>query len=503
MKRFLTVLLTFLLAGSMKAQYGRVVINEILPWPGNSCGTTAEFVELYNMGPGPVNIGCYIISDGDFSITIPPGTILGPGKFYVLSGQSFIPAPCANIAKDIVADLNWNTCGCTSAPIPTTGDGFMTDGGGATEQVVLLSPTGAVVDAVARGIPAEPSSLITSKSMGGLCTPKKFNLDLMGINYETIGESAGRGNSIARKLDGDCGWVKDTQQSGGATNNTPGETSDFSVSMFITEEINCTGGSATFIVNNSPASFYFPLDYILAQDIDGDGQYTFADVYTTGQDFTAPSMVVGPLPLGSYAINIGPVQGCGYKNFNFAIGPCIPLGFSLESFTAVRGQNTVFNAQLSGGDELSDIILQGSINGRDFYNITSLPFNNTATLQDLHYEMPNNEFVYFRLLMGSPDHHAKYSPVRKVSSLHSTNSFQLAGNPVSDEIKITAAVTKKETLDIQVVNSAGQVLVRRQQVAYNGENLVKIPAQALSKGLYFVKISTGNSAPQTFRVLKQ
>ena len=323
------------------------------------------------------------------------------------------------------------------------------------------------------------------------------------MTYETIGESAGRGNSIARKLDGDCGWVKDTQQSGGATNNTPGEKSVFSVSMFITEDLNCTGGSATFIVNNSPASFYFPLDYILAQDIDGDGQYTFADVYTTGQDFTAPDMVVGPLPLGSYAINIGPVQGCSYKNFNFTIGPCIPLAFTLESFTAIRSQNTVFNAQLSGADELSDIILQGSVNGRDFFNITSLPFNKTATIQDLHYEMANNEFVYFRLLMGTPDHHAKYSEVRKVSSLHSVNSYQLAGNPVSDEIKIMATVTKKETLDIQVVNGAGQVLSRRQQVIYNGENLVKIPAQALSKGIYFVKISSVNTAPQTFRVLKQ
>ncbi len=503
MKRFLLILLTFLMLGTAKSQYGRVVINEMLPWPGNACGVTAEFVELYNLGPGPVNIGCYILSDGDYSITIPAGTILYPGQFYVISGQNIIPAPCANIATTIVANLNWTTCGCTNAPIPTTGDGFMTDGGFATEQMVLLSPGGLVVDAVARGIPAEPSVSILSNSMGSTCPPRRFNLDVMGIAYETIGESAGRGNSIARKLDGDCGWVKDTQQSGGATNNTPGESSVFSVSMFITEDINCTGGSATFIVNNSPASFYFPLDYILAQDIDLDGQFTFADVYTTGQDFTAPDMVVGPLPLGSYAINIGPVQGCSYKNFTFNIGPCIPLSYSLESFTAVRGQNTIFNAQLSGGDELTDIILQGSVNGQDFYNIASIPFTHTAALQDLHYETANSEHVYFRLLMGAADHRAKYSPVRKVSALRSTNSFQLAGNPVRDEVKITASVTKKESLDIQVINSAGQVLVKRSQVIFNGENLVKVPVQTLSPGLYFVKITAGNSAPQTLRVLKQ
>jgi hypothetical protein len=144
----------------------------------------------------------------------------------------------------------------------------MTDGGWATEQMVLLSPGGVVIDAVARGIPAEVSTTILSNSLGGFCPPRRFNLDLMGITYETIGESAGRGNSIARKLDGDCGWVKDTQQSGGATNNTPGESSVFSVSMFITEELNCTGGTAKFVVNNSNASIYFPLDYILGMDVD-------------------------------------------------------------------------------------------------------------------------------------------------------------------------------------------------------------------------------------------
>jgi hypothetical protein len=488
---------------SANAQYGRVVINEMLPWPGNTCDNKSEFVELFNLGPGPVNIGCYILSDGDYSITIPPGTIIYPGQYYVISGVSFIPIGCGNISSSITVDLNWNTCGCSNVPMPTGGDGFLTDGGWATEQMVLLSPGGLVVDAVVRGLPPEPSVTILSNSMGGACPPRSFNLDLMGITYETIGESAGRGNSIARKLDGDCGWVKDTQQSGGATNNTPGESSVFSVSMFITADITCTNLTARFLVNNSNPAFYFPLNYILAMDVDMDGQYTFADIYTTGEDYTAPDMAVGPLPLGNYRINIGPVQGCSYKTFDFTLGPCQPLAFNLEAFTATRNQNTVISGTLTGADELAEIILEGSINGRDFVPIASLPFNKTSASQDLRYEMANSEYIYFRLLMGANNHYSKYSPVRKVSAFHSVNSFQLAGNPVRDEIKITATVTKQGTLDLQVINSVGQVLVKRQQEVYSGENQVKIPVQAISPGIYFVKISTGNSAPETFRVLKQ
>ena len=505
-KQFFQKFISFLLAvcfwGIANGQTGRVVINEFMPWPGNACGTTAEFVELYNLGPGPVNIGCYILSDGDFSITIPSGTILQPGQFYVLSGQSVIPAPCANISRAVVADLNWNTCGCTSAPIPTTGDGFMTDGGFATEQLALLSPGGLVVDAVARGIPAEPSSNIISSTVSG-CPSRRFNLDLMGINYETIGESAGRGNSIARKLDGDCGWVKDTQQSGGATNNTPGATSAFSLSMFITEEINCTGGTARFLVNNVPASTYFPLDYILGYDSDGDGQFTFADTYTIGSDNTAPDLSIGPLPLGLYSINIGPVQGCSYKSFIFRIGPCIPLAYSLESFTVNRNKTTSITAALSGADELEQIILEASINGTDFVSLASLPFTSTPVSQFIHFDMENSEFKYFRLMMVSHNSHVSYSPVRKLNNLSGMGKYQLSGNPVWDEIRISGSSMRKENAVVQVINTAGQLLITRSVTLDPGENQVNIPVHQLAPGLYFVKLSKGGSAPETFRVIKQ
>ncbi len=107
---------------------GKVVINEYMPWPSSTCGTTGEFIELLNFGPGTVNIGCYILTDGDFSITIPANTILAPGEYYVLAAQNTLAQPCGNFDSAVTVDLNWNTCGCTSGAIPTTGNGLMTDG---------------------------------------------------------------------------------------------------------------------------------------------------------------------------------------------------------------------------------------------------------------------------------------------------------------------------------------------------------------------------------------
>src|SRR5687767_8213518 len=67
-----------------KGQAGYVLLNEYMPWTTNTCSVNGEFIEMYNFGPGPMDIGCYIISDGDFSITIPPNTILNAGEFFVL-----------------------------------------------------------------------------------------------------------------------------------------------------------------------------------------------------------------------------------------------------------------------------------------------------------------------------------------------------------------------------------------------------------------------------------
>ena len=303
---------------------GRVVINEFMPWTSNTCGgPTAEFVELLNFGPGPMNIGCYILTDGDYSVTIPPNTIIQPGQFYVISGQNIIPAPCANINATVTADLNWNTCNCTSGAIPTTGDGFFTDGGNASEQVVLLSPALTVVDAVIRTLPVETSSLITTSSLGGQCTSQTFDLDLMAINYETIGESAGRGNSFARKLDGDCGWVKDPQQSAGGTNNTPSETSDVDYDFAVTNATNCSNnGSVEVIVNGSNASSLFPLNYTLAYDADNDFVFELTDVYTNGTDATPNTLTVSNLTTGHYRLTVGSALGCNLQTFPFTIFQC-------------------------------------------------------------------------------------------------------------------------------------------------------------------------------------
>jgi hypothetical protein len=500
----LLIIILFALPERTEAQFfGRVMINEYMPWPGNACGTTSEFVELFNMGPGPVNIGCFVLTDGDFALTIPPGTVMYPGDYYVIAGQSLLIAPCANFTKNVVPDLNWNTCNCTNAPIPPFGDGWFTDGGFASEQVVLLNPMGQEVDAIYRQAPGEPSSVITTRAVPG-CSPFTFDLDLIPLNYETIGESAGRGNSIARKLDGGCGWVKDTQQTGSETNNTPGARYEFTLSMFITEDLYCTGGTARFVVDQALPADWFPVDYILAYDVDNDGQFTFADDYVTGIDYTAPDIEIPNLPYGYYAISLGPKQGCSYQNFTFAIGPCTTLGYKLHSFSADKfTKDILFSGSVSGADELADIFLEGSYNGKDFFKIDNVGFSATTNMQNINYILGSTPYSYFRLMLVDKDHKASYSAIKKISMVNSAVKVKLAGNPVGDQIRLATSTTRREMVEIQLINSAGQVM---QQQKYNisaGTNILEIPIQRLSAGMYFLKTQVGEGYVETFRVIKQ
>ena len=330
-------LLVFILLPFLLKAQGRVLINEYLPWPNNTCGTTAEFIELYNFGPGPVNIGGYIITDGDYAITIPANTVLLPGKYFVLAGQAVIAQNCGNDLRNVTANLNWNTCGCTSAPIPATGDGFLTDGGSANEQIVLLDTNLAIIDAIVRSTPMELSSLITTSTVGGQYPARTFDLDNLTIQYETVGESAGRGNSFARKIDGGCGWIKDTQESAGDLNNTSGLVLDWSANLTLTKPTTCSGtGSVQVAVSNA---LLFPMRYTLAKDADGSFSYDANDVYTNGVDSTASTIALGGLDSGSYRLIIEGSLGCDATMFDFSILGCTGLILNQNSRGGGQARN--------------------------------------------------------------------------------------------------------------------------------------------------------------------
>ena len=479
---------------------GRVVINEYLPWPSNGCGVTSEYIELYNFGPGPMNIGCYILTDGDYSITFPANTIIQAGQYYVISGQSTISAGCANIDSLIHVDLNWTTCGCTSGTIPTTGDGFMTDGGSATEQLVLLDPNLNVVDAVARSLPVESSSNITTSSAGGACTTKTFDLDNMSISYETIGESAGRGNSIARELDGDCKWVKDTQKSGHHSNNTSGAVSAVSYALTYTEARACSGtlGSIVVSVSGSNVSSIFPMSYTLAYDADSNGVYNFSDTYTTGTDNTPTTIPVGSLAAGDYRITMASNNNCYLNTISFTILDCFDLlSLNILSFEASPLSNNNKIECLWSIDNaayFANAVIEKSSDGIYFEKAANISLlDGSKGKRSFRNLLSGNRAgkTYLRLIVYDKDKRQHISQVLTIDNKRNT-SFQLRTNPVKDELKLEINSDKSILANYQIFDTENRQLGKGRLQIKEGVYTEAIPVSNLAKGFYHLVINTSN-----------
>ena len=466
-----------------------------MPWPSNGCGTTSEFVELLNFGPGPVNIGCYVLTDGDYAVTIPANTILQPGEFYVLAGQDIISGPCANIDSTIHVDLNWNGCGCTSGPIPTTGDGFFTDGGFANEQVVLLNTEGQVVDAVIRDLPAEPSRLITTSSVSG-CPSFTFDLDELAVNYEVLGMSTGRGNSFARKLDGDCGWVKDPQQSGNATNNTSGDYSDvtYSFNYISAEDCSDNRGSINVFVKRSSYTDVFPMTYTLAADINNDGAFGFDDSYTTYIDDTPPDMTISGLPAGRYRLTVESSKGCYLHVFNFSILPCFPMLPVRLDYFRVSGQNAL-EWRLSG-EEVENLVVEGA--GRESAFTPLKAYGRSSGYG--RYPLPPSPALRYRLRMELKGGAVIYSPLLRLDERAGLQGEGITPNPVQSRLTLRIGVPKAGEAAYRIVNTGGQTVKTGKMGLRAGFNQVPLDVADLPEGIY--QLICEGAQPRGFRFVK-
>ncbi len=151
----------FLFAVVFLSTYAKsqVVINEIIPDPGNYDGQGAEWTELYNPSAIAVDIGKWILTDGEEIISIPAGTILAPGGYFLIYNGNFFACNTCNWDASILTTLNSSnslnlaTCGCTNQ---TAASGYAVtwdNGLSPTNQdrLVLFRPDGTISDAVYYG----------------------------------------------------------------------------------------------------------------------------------------------------------------------------------------------------------------------------------------------------------------------------------------------------------------------------------------------------------------
>jgi hypothetical protein len=319
---FLAMLIAGVFSCAETMSQGKVIINEVMPnRNAGSCGLGSEFIELINLGPGPQNIGCYVVATNQYTITL-PSVVLQPGQLYVLSGVTSIPAGCANDIA-ITADLNWNNCnGCASANLSTTTGGFLPNGSNDKFPLLLMDNNLTVLDALHfNTVQSYASNPITVQAGQSGCSTKTFNLSTYaGISYESVTPNTGSGNSYARNVDGGCTWIKETDENGGETNTSIGES--YAISATQAQSITCDVANQTFnastLLTITPSTA-FPVTYTYGYSLDN--VFTATDTYTTLTDNTASTIPISGLQVGYYSVLLQPATagGCNEFRINFQI----------------------------------------------------------------------------------------------------------------------------------------------------------------------------------------
>jgi gliding motility-associated-like protein len=187
-----------------------VVINEILiNGPGDCDGVcnpnTEEWLELFNPCDVPADLSCWVLGDGDYTVTFPPGTQIAAGGYFVIGSLNSGPQ----------VDLFLGSCACAVGSLI----GTFTN---SNEQVLLFDDQGNIQDAIYWGVGQFPVNIASPAAFG--CPSVTYSASQPDASvFEQIPGGGANGCTIARTCDGSDQWEQrcGTTVSQGASNGAP------------------------------------------------------------------------------------------------------------------------------------------------------------------------------------------------------------------------------------------------------------------------------------------
>jgi gliding motility-associated-like protein len=221
-----------------------VALNEIMYRPVLRNGqdpNTGEYIEL--IGPAGTDISCYVLADGDWTITIPQGTTIPSDGFFTIGND--------NVWGAGTFDLDAENCNCFTEGATGSGSGLLilTDGG---EYVALYDGSGTFLEGVIYGSPTAgntPNGNV-ELTVGTAGCPTSVTMPAVAA-FETAPAGFSPGTSLIRSPDGSGAWIP---QVGGSLNTCnsfgSGSTGNGSVTYL------WNNGDTTQDISNLPAGTY-------------------------------------------------------------------------------------------------------------------------------------------------------------------------------------------------------------------------------------------------------
>lgn len=201
---------------------------------------------------------------------------------------------------------------------------------------------------------------------------------------------------------------------------------------------------------------------------------------------------IGGTPGGGNTTTNGSVTVTGvseFSPFTFAalVGNVIPV--KISSFTAQKRNN---NVQLNWATAVEinshHFIVQRSTGNGNWVSLGTVAAAGTSSTYTFTDNSPAKGINLYRLVQVDNDGKGEYSVTRSVL-FSSKNEVAIAPNPASSYINVFVATSSNEAYTVQLLDVNGRIL----KTVNSREARVQLPVSGLQAGVYFVKVTDGNT----------
>jgi hypothetical protein len=178
------------------------------------------------------------------------------------------------------------------------------------------------------------------------------------------------------------------------------------------------------------------------------------------------------------------------------------LPVELLSFKATPSVSTV-NLDWATALEQNtrDFTLERSRDGKNFTPLSTTDAKGSNSNYAYLDDKPFNGINYYRLTINDLDGKTSYSKI--VSAVIGDKTFKIKVYPsiVLDELNITT--DGGEITDVQVINRAGQIVLKTNKSAISNNGLFTLNLSTLSAGMYLVSAQNTEGVVSTTKIVKQ
>ncbi|MEP7168435.1 MAG: T9SS type A sorting domain-containing protein [Bacteroidota bacterium] len=207
--------------------------------------------------------------------------------------------------------------------------------------------------------------------------------------------------------------------------------------------------------------------------------------------------------------NIVPFVTGNQSSFPWAVSlESSPLPIELISFTASSINNKQVSCKWSTASEINNdyFTVEKSQNGRTFDEAGRAEgAGNSTSVLDYSFidEHPFNSISYYRLKQTDFNGSYSYSEIVAVTITKENNpGFSVFPNPVKDNLNIEFTSDNKQEVQLQLYDISGRKVISQSFMPVEGMNSGKADVSHISKGTYFIELTSGN-VKSKLRIIKE